>query len=133
MSPLERFSKWVQLKVYQLDVTYSLNMLTPMERLCCYSILFLLVGLTTIAAFLYLPQHVAFLVGRVWFYVHGDSLGNGSGSADATAPGRMLVQSLTDATKAVFAAAAGNGGSESSISSGAAAATQAAASLVKEL
>ena len=32
MSPLERFSKWIQLKIYQFEVTYSVNMLTPMEK-----------------------------------------------------------------------------------------------------
>lgn len=40
---LESFSKWVQLKIYQLEVTYSVYMFTPMEKfifctylsLCC--------------------------------------------------------------------------------------------------
>ena len=32
MSPLERFSKWIQLKIYQFEVTYSVYMLTPMEK-----------------------------------------------------------------------------------------------------
>ena len=32
MSPLERFSKWVQLKVYQVEVTYSVYIFTPAEK-----------------------------------------------------------------------------------------------------
>ncbi|ERS95724.1 hypothetical protein HMPREF1624_07799 [Sporothrix schenckii ATCC 58251] len=73
MSPLERFSKWVQLKIYQFEVTYSVYMLTPTEKFFVYSLLFLLTSLTSIAIFLYLPHHVAFLINRAWFYAHGDS------------------------------------------------------------
>jgi len=32
MSPLEKFSKWVQLKVYQVEVTYSVYIFTPAEK-----------------------------------------------------------------------------------------------------
>jgi hypothetical protein len=32
-SPLERFSKWVQLKVYQTEVHSSVYMFTPVERM----------------------------------------------------------------------------------------------------
>lgn len=38
------------------------------------SVLFLLTSLTFIATFLYLPQHILFLLNRAWFYVHGDSI-----------------------------------------------------------
>ena len=38
------------------------------------SVLFLLTSLTFIATFLYLPQHILFLLNRAWFYVHGDSV-----------------------------------------------------------
>jgi hypothetical protein len=38
------------------------------------TLLFLLVGLTFIATALYLPQHIAFIVGRAWFYMHGDNV-----------------------------------------------------------
>ncbi|CAK7272902.1 hypothetical protein SEPCBS119000_005368 [Sporothrix epigloea] len=79
MSPLERFSKWINLKIYQFEVTYSVYMLTPMENL------------TSIAIFLYLPHHVAFLINRAWFYAHGDS------SFDAT---QSLLQSVATAEKA---------------------------------
>lgn len=33
MSLLERFSKWLQLKVYQVEVTFSVYMFTPLEKL----------------------------------------------------------------------------------------------------
>lgn len=38
------------------------------------SILFLLVSLTFIGTVLYLPQHIAFLMSRAWFYMHGESV-----------------------------------------------------------
>jgi hypothetical protein len=38
------------------------------------SIVFLLVSLTFIATTLYLPQHIAFLLNRAWFYIHGESV-----------------------------------------------------------
>lgn len=37
--------------------------------------LFLFVSLTFIATILYLPQHIAFIIDRAWFYVHGDTAG----------------------------------------------------------
>ncbi|CAK7224098.1 hypothetical protein SCUCBS95973_005404 [Sporothrix curviconia] len=91
MSPLERFSKWIQLKIYQFEVTYSVYMLTPMEKFFVYSLLFLLTSLTSIAIFLYLPHHVAFLINRAWFYAHGDS------SFDAA---QSLLQGVQAAEKA---------------------------------
>jgi hypothetical protein len=36
--------------------------------------MFLLCSLTFIATVLYMPQHIAFLMNRAWFYVHGDSV-----------------------------------------------------------
>src|SRR3954451_9023497 len=40
MSPLEKFSKWVQLKVYQVEVTYSVYIFTPAEKFVfCMSLL----------------------------------------------------------------------------------------------
>lgn len=33
MSVFERFSKWLQLKVYQFEVTFSVYIFTPMEKL----------------------------------------------------------------------------------------------------
>lgn len=38
------------------------------------SITFLLFSLTTIAAILYLPQHIIFIVTRAWFYINGENV-----------------------------------------------------------
>ncbi|KAL2268663.1 hypothetical protein VTJ83DRAFT_3509 [Remersonia thermophila] len=73
-SLLESFSKWLKLKIYQLEVTYSVYMLTPAEKFFFYSVVFLLTSLTLIASVLYLPQHVQFIINRAWFYMHGESL-----------------------------------------------------------
>ncbi|KAJ9138753.1 hypothetical protein NKR19_g7730 [Coniochaeta hoffmannii] len=74
MSILERFSKWLQLKVYQFEVTFSVYMFTPAEKLFFWSILFLLFSLTFLASVLYLPQHIAFLVQRFLFYLRGENV-----------------------------------------------------------
>jgi len=94
-SYLESLSKWIQLKIYQFEVTFSVYIFTPVEKfiLCMFcsrgggrlkkkkltftsildSVLFLLFGLTFIATVLYLPHHVQFILNRAWFYMHGDA------------------------------------------------------------
>ncbi|KAK0652241.1 hypothetical protein B0T16DRAFT_405789 [Cercophora newfieldiana] len=72
-SYLESLSKWIQLKIYQLEVTYSVYIFTPIEKFIFYSVLFLLFSLTFIATVLYLPHHVQFILSRAWFYMHGDA------------------------------------------------------------
>ena len=72
-SYLESLSKWIQLKIYQLEVTYSVYIFTPIEKFIFYSVLFLIFGLTFIATVLYLPHHVQFILSRAWFYMHGDA------------------------------------------------------------
>ena len=47
---------------------------TDLSSLSADSVLFLLGSLTFIATVLYLPQHIAFLINRAWFYAHGDSV-----------------------------------------------------------
>lgn len=32
MSPLESFTKWLKLKIYQLEVTFSVYIFTPVEK-----------------------------------------------------------------------------------------------------
>ncbi|KAL2126209.1 hypothetical protein VTI74DRAFT_1416 [Chaetomium olivicolor] len=71
-SKLESFSKWLQLKIYQLEVTCSVYIFTPIEKFIFYSVLFLLISLTFIATVLYLPHHLQFVISRAWFYMHGD-------------------------------------------------------------
>jgi hypothetical protein len=38
------------------------------------TVLFLLTSLTVIGVVLYLPHHIGFIIGRAWFYIHGDSV-----------------------------------------------------------
>lgn len=93
------FSRWLHLKQYQLEVTFCVYIFTPWEKFAFCTpasprasasgaqdvnkkayvantrpdtILFLLSSLTFIATVLYLPQHIAFIVGRAWFYMNGE-------------------------------------------------------------
>ncbi|KAK3995074.1 hypothetical protein QBC44DRAFT_321126 [Cladorrhinum sp. PSN332] len=100
-SSLEKFSKWIQLKIYQLEVTLAVYMFTPAEKVVFYSILFLISSLTCIAMVLYFPQHVSFIVGRAWFYMHGDAAEGAvraafSGTANAiTGAGKVAEATAT--------------------------------------
>jgi len=64
--------RWLQRKRYQYEVTFSLYMLTPTEKFIFNSFLFLFFSMIMIAITLYLPQHIAFLTNRAWFYYNGD-------------------------------------------------------------
>ncbi|CAG9943345.1 hypothetical protein V2G26_008405 [Clonostachys chloroleuca] len=66
--------KWLQLKQYHLELTFAVYMFTPWEKFAFYSIFFLLFSLTFIAAILYLPHHISFLVGRAWYYINGEHI-----------------------------------------------------------
>jgi hypothetical protein len=61
------------------------------------SFVFLLFSLTAIATILYLPHHIMFLVGRAWFYIHGDS---------AVEAARETARSLAEKAAGAAAAAA---------------------------
>ncbi|PKS10828.1 hypothetical protein jhhlp_002585 [Lomentospora prolificans] len=74
MAVLTSFIKWLELKKYQLEVTFSVYIYTPIEKFIFWSFVFLLAGLTSIAMILYLPHHILFLINRAWFYAHGDSV-----------------------------------------------------------
>ncbi|EJT74148.1 hypothetical protein GGTG_07994 [Gaeumannomyces tritici R3-111a-1] len=117
MNVLDRFGKWVQLKAYQVEVTYSVYMFTPAEKFIFWSIVFLVHALTIIATILYMPHHIAFLANRAWFYINGDSV-------DVVGLAKDAVHTLV-ATNAAAAAAT----SSSSIST----AARAAATMVREL
>jgi hypothetical protein len=123
-SPLESFSKWLQLKLYQFEVTLSVYMYTPVEKFifcmpCPFptsphvlilttppgtdSVLFLLFSLTFIASVLYLPEHVQFIISRAWFYMHGDSC---ESAAELVKDGVGQVLSSVAATTAAATAEA---------------------------
>ncbi|KAF4449090.1 hypothetical protein F53441_7579 [Fusarium austroafricanum] len=74
MAVFGSFRKWLSLKQYQLEVTFSVYMFTPWEKFFFSSIVFLLFSLTFIAACLYLPHHISFLVGRAWYYINGEHI-----------------------------------------------------------
>uniref|UniRef100_A0A098DPZ1 Uncharacterized protein n=6 Tax=Fusarium sambucinum species complex TaxID=569360 RepID=A0A098DPZ1_GIBZE len=74
MAVFGSFRKWLALKQYQLEVTFSVYMFTPWEKFFFSSIVFLLFSLTFIAACLYLPHHISFLVGRAWYYMNGEQI-----------------------------------------------------------
>ncbi|KAL1854786.1 hypothetical protein Daus18300_011382 [Diaporthe australafricana] len=73
VSPFKSLTKWLSLKIYQVEVTFSVYIFTPLEKFIFWSVVFLLFSLTAIATILYLPHHIMFLAGRAWFYIHGDS------------------------------------------------------------
>ena len=76
------------------------------------SVLFPFFSLTMIAITLYLPQHIAFILGRAWFYMHGDSVD--------------VVELTKEAVHTLAGAALGTATSASSVSA-------ATAEVVKEL
>ncbi|KIW96912.1 uncharacterized protein Z519_02303 [Cladophialophora bantiana CBS 173.52] len=71
-SQLSSFLRWVQLKKYQYEVTFSLYMLTPTEKFIFNLILFLLVSMLVTAATLYLPNHVIVIYHRICYYISGE-------------------------------------------------------------
>lgn len=106
-SYLSSFVRWLQLKKYQYEVTFSLYMLTSTEKIIFSEsyiymsvdaagqfsdlfaidlILFVLVSLLVTAASLYLPNHVAVIYNRIWYYVHGELK-----YITAAAPGKTIL------------------------------------------
>jgi hypothetical protein len=63
------------------------------------SVLFLLGSLTFIATVLYLPQHIAFIFNRAWFYMHGDNV-------DVVGAAKEAVQTLAQSALSAATAAA---------------------------
>lgn len=70
---------------------------TVLTRRLPDSVLFLLGGLTFIAAVLYLPHHVAILVGRAWYYIKGDDIDLAASAREAVK--EMSASILPDALR----------------------------------
>ncbi|KAK3328398.1 hypothetical protein B0T19DRAFT_485302 [Cercophora scortea] len=109
-TPLGSFTKWLQLKIYQLEVNLGVYIFTPVEKFIFYSVLFLLFSLTFIATVLYLPQHVQFIINRAWFYMNGDTADAAAALGGAAAKSSVAIQNLAhtvveNAAKTVVAAA----------------------------
>ncbi|KAJ9666099.1 hypothetical protein H2201_003777 [Coniosporium apollinis] len=96
--------RWLQRKRYQYEVTFSLYMLTPTEKFIFNSFLFLILSMILIAASLYLPEHIAQLANRAFYYYAGDESGqqqsvlspdtqqalHGAGMGGGAGPGHAL-------------------------------------------
>ncbi|ETN40328.1 uncharacterized protein HMPREF1541_04604 [Cyphellophora europaea CBS 101466] len=80
-SPLSSFTRWLQIKKYQYEVTTSLYMLTPTEKFVFNVIILVLFTLLVAAAVAYLPNHIAVISNRLWYYVHGEFLYATAGTA----------------------------------------------------
>jgi hypothetical protein len=110
------FVRWLQLKKYQYEVTFSLYMLTPTEKLIfsiapedipticvpvlTYNaldfILLVLISMLITAATMYLPNHVVLIYNRIWYYVHGEFVHlKGNGGEVLKTPGANAVVSGT--------------------------------------
>ncbi|PVH85503.1 hypothetical protein DL98DRAFT_483309 [Cadophora sp. DSE1049] len=89
--------RWLQRKRYQYEVTFSLYMLTPTEKFIFNSFLFLFFSMIIIAMTLYLPQHIAFLTNRAWFYYNGDESAKTAVQSVIESPtGAVLVQKVKE-------------------------------------
>ncbi|KAL2432532.1 hypothetical protein ABEF95_012410 [Exophiala dermatitidis] len=103
-SYLSSFVRWVQLKKYQYEVTFSLYMLTPTEKCIFNLILFILVSLLVTAALFYLPNHLAVIYNRIYYYVNGEfaytsaAAGAGAKAAAASASSYMTDGLLMSST-----------------------------------
>ncbi|EOD51014.1 hypothetical protein UCRNP2_2209 [Neofusicoccum parvum UCRNP2] len=94
--------RWLQRKRYQYEVTFSLYMLTPTEKFIFNSFVFLFASMIVIAASLYLPEHISFLVNRAAYYLAGET----SGAFPEPTNAQHLVETSVAAAKATVTAAA---------------------------
>ncbi|TGZ79595.1 hypothetical protein EX30DRAFT_333126 [Ascodesmis nigricans] len=85
--------KYLRLKRYQYEVTFSLYMLTPTEKIVFNTILFLSLSMLILAVSLYLPHHIGEVASKAWFYYSGDEAlvqqQQVMGAAAAAAAGRV--------------------------------------------
>jgi len=81
-------------------------MLTPTERFIFNSILFLALSLLLIAAFLYLPEHIATISRRAFYYCFGDESVQTEGHYSAHVAGDAARRTMNMA-KATMDAMAG--------------------------
>ena len=68
----------------------------PLTYAATDMILLVLISMLVAAATMYLPNHVALIYNRIWYYVHGEYLHlKGNGSDILKAPGAKTVVSVT--------------------------------------
>lgn len=97
-SYIASFVRWLQLKKYQYEVTFSLYMLTSTEKFIFNMILFILFSLLVTAATMYLPNHVVLIYNRIWYYLHGN--GNGATEVLRTSKPASVTSRLVKETAA---------------------------------
>lgn len=122
-SYLSSLVRWLQVKKYQYEVTFSLYMLTPTEKFIFNFIVFVLIAMLVVAASMYLPNHASLMYRRLWYYVHGEIAGI------SKAGGAGVAEVLKSAAAA---AAAGDGGAVA-VAAGTDVRTTATASAMREL
>ncbi|KAH8678256.1 hypothetical protein BX600DRAFT_507218 [Xylariales sp. PMI_506] len=106
-SRLGRLSRWAQLKRYQFEVTFAINVYTPGEKLVFWSIFIGLFAIFSTAILVYVPLGVARALGGALRLVLGDqqqqrvatlvaavvngSSGGGGGGGSGVGPSRMVM------------------------------------------
>ncbi|KAK5163638.1 uncharacterized protein LTR77_010587 [Saxophila tyrrhenica] len=92
------FTQWLRKKNYQYEVTSSLYMLTPTEKFVFNSILFLTTAMLTIATVLYLPNHIAIVCRRAYYYfADPDSAAQLVGKVGLTEKASGLAEAVVEA------------------------------------
>lgn len=66
--------RWMRLKIYQYEVTFSLYMLTPIEKLIFNTLLLGLIAMIAMGTYIYLPDHLLAIYGRLYYYWAGERL-----------------------------------------------------------
>ncbi|EKV12230.1 Small subunit of serine palmitoyltransferase-like [Penicillium digitatum] len=91
--------RWMRLKVYQYEVTFSLYMLTPIEKLIFNTLLLGLVTMIAMGTYIYLPDHLRAIYGRLYYYWAGERLFNSvfGENGVATQIGDMVYETAKNA------------------------------------
>jgi hypothetical protein len=100
-------------QTYPLILTHKTNGFSGSQKensanlvLLTDSFLFLIVSMILIAASLYLPQHLAFLTNRAWFYYHGDEVAKGMAASFKSMDGTVTVTQTIAAVRETLASVA---------------------------
>ncbi|KAF3490631.1 uncharacterized protein GIQ15_00148 [Arthroderma uncinatum] len=113
------FSRWLRLKNYQYEVTFSLYMLTPIEKVVFNTILLLFTSMLVTAAYIYLPDHVLSLYRHINYYWAGQPVADqiashaanmklsAAANAVAVSGGNDIMSTATRIAEAAAASAAG--------------------------
>jgi hypothetical protein len=120
-SAVSSFIRWLKLKNYQYEVTFSLYMLSPTERIIfsmppCHHlhcarltftadvIILTLFSLLVTAASMYLPDHMHQIYTRIWYYLHGNTASAAQAVKATVAGVAQSSKSLTSTIPAETAA-----------------------------